>query len=782
MGKYTRQIVVFALICLTCVIVYFPSFFAPLLFDDMSVIARDPFILAKWRGESFSFFEDFWYRPRPIRLLTHRLDALFYGNNQFFPHFEGAILHIIVGALFYSLLRALSISSSVRLFAVAFFLLHPICAESVCVLSHRKELLSAIFLLSALNFSLAKKKWVRLGVIPCLFIAVFSKEISAITFPMLWVLVFSTHSRQIYDSKIFDKHVICKFCIWVILSGALLVLAWYQIQWGMSTLNSSPEMDPDRAGHFGHGSAWSLAVSAAIRALPAYLISFVVPWGHTVDPPFELNISLFSLSTIGAFLICIAYIIVLLYVFKKDRRLFAPLAWILISLAPYLFPPFLQAGWVAAVADRYAYFPALGFAWFLAELVIRASSFKIYKLRWIFILSFILLACYGYCTYFIASSCRTIPSFWTRVCNLNPRSFQARYNLAYSLWKEEKDIVRARKEFEHMRFLNPGFVFGNVGYSNFLLSQGEYDLALAILDEGLLLNPHSIGLHRARIAALLSLGRYTSALHASRKAEAAGVSAASIQYLHAEACRFNLLWSEAFERYKRASELNKSYQKVFSLNTILISDPTPPIGSKGIMVVGDSVPHGTDSKGADGVRRPLARRISELKDNEPFSDASIPGSQAGGLSEKLPNFLAKEKFRPKWMIIMTGHNDAFRKVPADVILFQISKSIYQARKMGMRVLVIGPIMVMDAPARSRGHQELILAELDLKLSDFCQSNNVAFVSARTTLFEINKSPESWLVPSSGNHLVDSGLEQLAKKCVEKISDVENCFNGSKIIQ
>ena len=95
---------------------------------------------------------------------------------------------------------------------------------------------------------------------------------------------------------------------------------------------------------------------------------------------------------------------------------------------------------------------------------------------------------------------------------------------------------------------------------------------------------------------------------------------------------------------------------------------------------------------------------------------------------------------------MSGHNDAFHGIPADPILFQIAQCAYRAREAGMRVLV----------------------ELNAKLASFCASARVAFVSSRDGLAEVAAPPGGWLVPKTGNHLVDAGLERVADLCADAI--------------
>ena len=758
-------------VCLLCMAALAPLLGAPLLFDDDSVVAKDPFVAAVCSGDSDdgSPFHDLWHRPRPVRILTHRIDAKVFGPSLVGPHAENIALHIGVGLLFAALLRAIGVPDGTRLAAMALFLLHPVCVESVGILSHRKEILSALFLLAALHLSLSSRPAIRAAAFPLLFLATFSKE-TAVVFPALWLLADSERSRRAGKPFRPDGPRLRAFALWALLSGALAALAWLQIRHGMAVLGAAPALDPDRAGHFGGGAPWGLAVSAALRALPRHLAGLLVPWGHSIDPAFDLDVPLASPRTLGAAAFWIAVVAALFRLLRRRSGLFAPLAWTVIALSPYLFPPFLRSGGTAAYCDRYAYLAAAGFAWILAEGLHAAAARAGLLGRRAAAPAAAVAAVFAGCTLAEALDFRSEAAFWGRASRWNPRSPQSRYNLAYALWTEEGKARDAQAEFERMRALAPGFAFGMAGYADFLASQRKDDAALEILEQGLRSRPGNPILLRKKPAILLHAGRYTSALKACRAAKAAGIG--SFQFVFAEACRNNLLWPEAYRRYRRAAAADPSYREAARRNAILVADPADADKARGLLVLGDSVPHGTDALGAGRPGTPLAQRVAARLGDLPFRDDSEPGSLAGDLPPTIAERSEQGEERPRWCIVMTGHNDAFHGIPADPILFQIAQCAYRAREAGMRVLVVGPIPVKDAPERNRGRQEEILAELDAKLAAFCTSSRVAFVSSRDGLAEVAAPPGGWLVPEAGNHLVDAGLERVADLCADAIRRAE----------
>ena len=758
-----------AAVCALCIAVLSPLLRAPLLFDDESVVGKDSFVAAfvAGRAEPADAAKGLWYQPRPVRILSHRLDAIAFRGCLAGPHAENVALHVAVGLLFFALLRAIGVPDGTRLVALALFLLHPVCVESVGILSHRKELLSALFLMGGIRLSLSDRVDVRLLAVPALFLAVFSKETAAV-FPALWLLSAWERAARSGGSFRLRGPALAQLAAWALVAGALALLAWLQIRHGMAVLRADPSLDPDRAGHFAGGAPWGLAVSAALRALPRHLAGLLVPWGHSIDPAFDLDVPLASPRTLGAAAFWIAGAAALVRLLRRRSGLFTPLAWTVLALSPYLFPPFLRSGGTAAYCDRYAYLAAAGFAWFLAE-GLRAAAARAGLRNWRAAAPAAAVAVmFAGCTLAEALDFRSATTFWGRASRWNPRSPQSRYNLAYALWTEEGEPREAQAEFERMRTIAPNFAFGMAGYADFFASQGKDDAALEILEQGLRNRPGNPILLRKKPALLLHAGRYTSALKACRAAEAAGVGSPSFQFVFAEACRNNLLWPEAYRRYRRAAAADPSFREAARRNAILVADPADAAEARGILVLGDSVPHGTDALGAGRPGTSLAQRVAARLGDVPFRDDSEPGSLAGSLPPTIADRSKRGEDRFRWCIVMSGHNDAFHGIPADPILFQIAQCAYRAREAGMRVLVVGPIPVRDAPERDRRQQEELLAELNAKLASFCASARVAFVSSRDGLAEVAAPPGGWLVPKTGNHLVDAGLERVADLCADAI--------------
>lgn len=765
--KKLRMPVVAALLVLWCAFALSPLLRAPLLYDDESLVGKDPFIssAASENAGGGALFDSLWFQPRPVRQLSHRLDAVLFGSSLAWPHAENIALHVLAGLLFLALLGRLGVDDRIRTWAFGLFLLNPVCVESVGILSHRKELLSAAFLLSAVLASMsagARVRWLALLFLP---LAVFSKE-TALVFPALWLVVLLARARngRRAEGKPFHEGVWRPCVLYVLMAVLLLVAVRLQIEAGMRVIGADPGADPDRAGHL-CGASLPHSVSVAFRAFPRYLLSMSVPWGHSIDPPFSLDGSFVTIATIAGLASFALFCFATVRALRSKSPFFPPLAWILVSLAPYLFPPLIGSGATAVFCDRYAYLASFGFSWFLA-VAIRSFAGRIRRPNIATVAVLTACAAFSLCGFRTAQDYRSAESLWARCVRLNPASFQALYNHAWALWKETRDMDAARREFERMADLRPSFSFGMCGYADFLAENGEAEAAVSVVERALGFRPERSDLLEKRAETLLLAERFREAVSAFRRAASSGARSARFQYGWAEACKRSLFWPEAVEHYVEAARLDPSFQPSAARYRLLVRDPDPPPGAAGIVVVGDSVPHGSDALDGDGAEHSLAERIARRIPGLPFCDRTEPGSLALELQTAMPGVAETGSFKPEWCIIMTGHNDAFfGRSPAE-ILFDISGCVFAARTAGMHPLVIGPIPVESIPNRNRDQQERALAQVDRRLSAFCSSARISFLSARRILASRLPPADGWLLPESGNHLQTIGLEVLADACAD----------------
>lgn len=171
-SRFTYSIII---IFILCNIIYYPSFNADFVFDDISAIVNNNDVRTNESSWLNVFFHDYWGSPiqhevshksyRPLTVLTFRINFLIDQLNPFGYHFVNVLLHSFVSILVAYVSKSIIFNhqtseKNANYYAIissAIFATHPIHTEAVAGVVGRAELLSALFFLSSLL--LYHKKW-----------------------------------------------------------------------------------------------------------------------------------------------------------------------------------------------------------------------------------------------------------------------------------------------------------------------------------------------------------------------------------------------------------------------------------------------------------------------------------------------------------------------------------------------------------------------------------------------------------------------------------------------
>ncbi len=774
----TRAWLVAVGVALLAALVFSPLLKAPFLFDDHTVIESDSAIVeAAMRdgggSREVSLLQDLWRKPRPLRQLSHRIDWCLVGENAAYPHAVNILLHLaVVGMGLLLLRRRCRASAAVATSAALLFLLNPVTVESVGIVSHRKEMLGAFFVLLGLFFALRNPSRVSWRAVACFLLAAAGKETSLV-FPALFaILVWSgsmNTSRTVPgegdSSAGVDRRWVRSLAVYASFAVIFAAFFWWQIHAAMDFAGGNPGEQEARAGHFTMGVAWAEAFSAAIRAFSRNLLLLLLPFWHAPDPVIALHVPLLSAETICSFVAgCLG--LVLLVLLLRDRNpVSIPLLWICAALVPYLFPGLLRIGATAVLADRYLYLASFGFAWAAAILMSRLPA--IVSRGAVAALVFI----YGIFSFSLCMNYLDEAEYWEFASRQNPSSVLAAHNHAWGLWKEHEDFIGARLEFCRMLRLDPDFDFGICSYAQMHAEENDPESALNLLDSALRRKPESMHLNRQR-ALIGSLFGDDEArtLKCFRKAAALGADDGSFHFGWAEYLRELLDWKTAAREFRIAAERDPFYGEEAREARFLLQNPPIKAGGR-ILVIGDSIPHGTGTKGAgDDGETTLSMAMRGLflnASSDLVVDASVPGSLAGDLEEQLDTAVGSASGASKpfsLCIILSGHNDAFADASSFEILRCLAETALECRRRGIVPVLVGPIHVRDEPERPRKRQESVLSSLDRKLASFCSAAGMTYVSSRTALGANDPSTPTGANydAQSGNHLSRIGIGKLAE--------------------
>lgn len=185
------------LVALVAFALYLPSLGGQLIYDSILQVGLDDYI-----HQSGNFADvmtmrvltlDEIDRNRPVQLASLMMDASIWGKNPFGFRLTSALLHAATGALlFLAAVRMASTRSRIAdlaaLVGALFFVLHPLCVETVCEPSNREDLLAGFFLLLGLVLFLgppppssASAVLRGAAVVLCCFLSAGSKEVGWIS-------------------------------------------------------------------------------------------------------------------------------------------------------------------------------------------------------------------------------------------------------------------------------------------------------------------------------------------------------------------------------------------------------------------------------------------------------------------------------------------------------------------------------------------------------------------------------------------------------------------------
>lgn len=138
------RIYVLVLLLMITGAVYGNTFLNSWTYDDIPVVVENPDV------QSVKGFMDNSYPGRPLRELTYIPEFKLFGTEPAGYHAQQLLWHGANGMLIFCLFAALGLEPLYAGLGSALFLVHPLQAESVASIAHRKELLALFFSLAAI--------------------------------------------------------------------------------------------------------------------------------------------------------------------------------------------------------------------------------------------------------------------------------------------------------------------------------------------------------------------------------------------------------------------------------------------------------------------------------------------------------------------------------------------------------------------------------------------------------------------------------------------------------
>ena len=335
-------------------------------FDDDRYVTDNPQVRSglSWNTIKWAVTTTDVANWHPLTWMSHELDFQLFRLNPAGHHLTSVVLHALAGVFAFLWLWRATRKLGLSFFVAVVFALHPWNVESVVWISERKNVLSTMFLLLSLlayTWYAQKPDWKRYLALASLFVCALASKPKVLTLPFVLLLLDFwplrriqgwTESGDLALAQVSPARLILEKVPLFILSGASAVIT----------------MHAQRVA----GAIGVLPYPIDIRLKNA-LYCYLLYVGKTIWP---VNLAPlyphpgYSLSTwkavLGAaFLIAVSALVVR---FRTRGYLVTGWFWFIGTLVPVI--GIVQVG-NQAMADRYAYIPAIGLfimiAWGLAE-------------------------------------------------------------------------------------------------------------------------------------------------------------------------------------------------------------------------------------------------------------------------------------------------------------------------------------------------------------------------------------------------------------------------------
>ncbi|MDO8496046.1 MAG: tetratricopeptide repeat protein [bacterium] len=319
------------------------------VFDDTIVIVGNPLI-----GDSSKFFEIFTtpyfaYQPRPglyrpLTIASYSLNTLIFGFSPVSFHVVNIFLHALVSYLIFVLFYKLS-GKLTAYAGFLFFIFLPIHIEAVASIVGRAEILSLLFMVTALLLVIKQKYVFASG---AFFLGLLSKEMALAFLPIFLFLEFYWHKKTANEVFRGLLYFVPPIALYAILR--YVALGKYFLQNDATTIYNPIKFAPILSG------IWT-----SFKVFYLYLEKTFFPLSLSSDYSFnQIPLIENPLASLGVVL-GVAILGLFMWLFFKTKDFLLRFG-IVIFLASY----FIISNWTfktgTIMAERLMYTPSLGLA------------------------------------------------------------------------------------------------------------------------------------------------------------------------------------------------------------------------------------------------------------------------------------------------------------------------------------------------------------------------------------------------------------------------------------
>lgn len=431
--------------------------------DDVSGILQNNQIghIDHILNNPFSFFYQL------IRFLIVNL----FGKNPLPFHLINILFHLGTTFLVY-LIALLFLSPAAAFFSATLFAIHPLLTEAVTWISGGYYVYSAFLVLFSFFFYLLSQKEKKLWWLSIIlyFLALATSE-KTISFPLI-LFFYEVSFGQIKKNW---RKILPYFFLSLLWGGYLLGAMNERLT---ALRNDFYQQIPQSPSSL--EKKLITLVMPAIIGITSYLFLLLWPDKLTL---YHSEMAFTQGEILIRVMIIFAIIALIIWSYKKEKRVFFCLSFFLIALSPTLTP--FRVSWI--VAERYVYLASAGIFILLGIIIEKLTLFTNQRtLPWIILL--FLVPPLMIRTIIRNNDWQNQDTLWLAAAKTSPSSPQNHNNLG-DLWARRGDYQKAIEEFQTAIKLNPRYADAYHNLANVYWKKGETDLAIKNYQKALEINP-----------------------------------------------------------------------------------------------------------------------------------------------------------------------------------------------------------------------------------------------------------------------------------------------------
>ena len=445
-------------------------------YDDDAYITDNPHVRAglTWATVKWAFTTYDQANWAPLSWLSHALDCELFGLNPADHHYGNVLLHAGNAVLLFLLLQGVTGFRWRSLMVATLFALHPINVESVAWAAERKNVLSVLFFLLALQayvWYTRKPALLRYAALFFLFALGLLSKSQVVTFPFLLCLLDYWPLCRIGSPA--DSHP------WTPGSQPRLSKGWLVLEKVplllLSAASAVVTMKAEKAG----GAVKEVSQYSLLLRLETAVISYARYLGNAIWPSklvalYPHPTVLYPVWQVAAALALLILITAVALRASNRRYLAVGWFWFLGSLVPMI--GLVQVGG-HAMADRFAYIPFIGL--FLTVTWLAADWARVHQLgaAWLSVAAVAWLLVLGTLTYRQVGYWHDIPSFWSRTLALTANNYIAHDTLGEYLARQGQ-TEEAAAHFRAALAIRPDDLPANLNLGTYEHGRGNLPAAI----------------------------------------------------------------------------------------------------------------------------------------------------------------------------------------------------------------------------------------------------------------------------------------------------------------